>query len=82
MEKKSRTEQESGSRAGAIIYIVVGLISIWRPLRGDAAQSFSGWLRSVTVIGEPSVIWVLAEALYLLSDPDTIWLDEPERAAA
>ncbi|MEO5656504.1 MAG: hypothetical protein ABIO65_04230 [Nitrospiria bacterium] len=29
MEKKSRTEQESGSRAGAIIYIVVGIISLW-----------------------------------------------------
>lgn len=29
MEKKSRIEPGSGSRAGAIIYIVVGIISVW-----------------------------------------------------
>lgn len=29
MEKKQQTQQGSGSRAGAIIYIVVAVISIW-----------------------------------------------------
>jgi hypothetical protein len=29
MEKKSQTPQGQGSRAGAIIYIVVAILSIW-----------------------------------------------------
>lgn len=29
MEKKHQTQQGGGSRAGAIIYIVVSVISIW-----------------------------------------------------
>ncbi len=62
-----------------------GIVSMWAPIpRGtQLAPRTARFIAEVTLIGEPSVAWCVAEGLRMLCDPDTVWVEaEPRRKAA